>query len=68
MFVSIYIYIQYMVYVRPDNQYALCVHTRTYLHRGNQIIIETESERVRDCTKVNQRSIYAILINKSYST
>ena len=31
---------------------ALCAHTS---HRGNQITIETESERERDCTKVYNR-------------
>ena len=65
MFVTI-LYI-YMVYVRPDNQYHVLTPVLT-LRGGNQITIETESERVRDYTKVNQRCIYAIHIIKSYYT
>ena len=55
---SLYVYV---VYVRPDNHTMptriVCTHSHLLLTmpRGNQISIETESERERDCTNVYQR-------------
>ena len=69
LYVCHYIY-RYMVYVWPDNQYhahSHCVHTLTplflTLRRGNQITIQTESERERDCTQRFIKDKYTIFIS-----
>ena len=66
LYICLQIYIC-MVYVRPDNLYcahAHCVCTLTLTPDLAQRKPKTESERVRDCTRL----IHALPINKSYST
>ena len=57
MFVTIYIYGTYGLTTNTMPTRIVCAHSHFHLtlRRGNQITIDTESERERDCTKVYQR-------------
>ena len=65
---STYMYIIWCTYGLTTNTMPtriVCAHSHLFLtlHRGNQITIETESERARDCTQKFIKDKYTLFIS-----